>query len=121
MLTLLNLKYFCDVVETGSFTKAGQLNHVAQTSISQQIKKIEKKLGTTLLNRRYKPIKLTQSGKVIYREAKKVLNQYQSFTRNVDKYLKSQNKKIHIGYDSINELNLLDKIINNKANVIVEK
>lgn len=79
MLTLLNLKYFCDVAETGSFTHTGKINHVAQTSITQQIKEIEKQLGTTLFDRKYKPVKLTNTGKVIYKEAKKVLKQYQIF------------------------------------------
>ena len=122
MLSLLSLKYFCDLAETGSFTKTGKLNHVAQTSITQQIKQMEKELGTTLVNRCYKPVRLTVSGKVVYQEAKKVLNQYQVFDTNVSKYLSTQDHEIRIGYSSIDELitleNLLDKLHESNITVI---
>ena len=39
------LRYFCAVVETGSFTRAAAREHVAQPSLSQQIMKLEEELG----------------------------------------------------------------------------
>ena len=42
MITLTKMKYFCDVIDSGSFTQAGKINHVSLTSITQQINKIEK-------------------------------------------------------------------------------
>ena len=35
-------KYFIDVVENKSFTKAGTINYVSQTAISQNISSLEK-------------------------------------------------------------------------------
>ena len=44
-------KYFIDVVENKSFTKAGTINYVSQTAISQNISSLEKSIGGKLLNR----------------------------------------------------------------------
>ncbi len=41
----LKYKYFLDVVELKSFTKAGARNYVTQTAVSQQIASLEKKNG----------------------------------------------------------------------------
>ena len=62
MLSLLKLKYFIDVVETGSFTKAGKKNHIAQTSVTQQIREIEKYFQCTLIDRSVLPVKPTSMG-----------------------------------------------------------
>ncbi|CCI86510.1 LysR family transcriptional regulator [Lactobacillus gigeriorum] len=124
MPTLINLKYFCDVVETGSFTKAGEINHVAQTSISQQVKEIERELGIVLLDRKYKPVKLTQTGKVVYSEAKKVLKQYQIFNNEVQRYISDQNSQIRLGYNSAIDLKILERLgssISNENFIVVKQ
>jgi len=51
MLDSLMLKSFITVVETGSFTKAGQSLGRSQSAISQQIAKLEQVLGVVLLTR----------------------------------------------------------------------
>ena len=40
-MQLESLKMFVDVVETGSFSRAAQLNHVTQSAVSQQIRALE--------------------------------------------------------------------------------
>ena len=41
-MSLWKYKYFLDVVELKSFTKAGARNYVTQTAVSQQIASLEK-------------------------------------------------------------------------------
>lgn len=41
-------KYFVDVVEQGNFTKAGKINYVSHTAISQQVAALEKEIGGKL-------------------------------------------------------------------------
>ena len=53
-------KYFIDVVENKSFTKAGTINYVSQTAISQNISSLEKSIGGKLLNRGNGEIILTE-------------------------------------------------------------
>ena len=50
-MSLWKYKYFLDVVELKSFTKAGARNYVTQTAVSQQIASLEKMAGGTLLER----------------------------------------------------------------------
>ncbi|HEY2498386.1 MAG TPA: LysR family transcriptional regulator [Candidatus Angelobacter sp.] len=42
------LRYFCAIVKQGTFTRAPEFEHVAQPSLSQQILKLEDKLGGKL-------------------------------------------------------------------------
>ena len=44
-MSLWKYKYFLDVVELKSFTKAGARNYVTQTAVSQQIASLEKMAG----------------------------------------------------------------------------
>ena len=58
-------KYFIDVVENKSFTKAGTINYVSQTAISQNISSLEKSIGGKLLNRGNGEIILTDWGSCV--------------------------------------------------------
>lgn len=61
--------YFCSVVRTGSFTKAAAECGVSQSAISQQIKALERDLGTELLLRRGRGVVLSESGRKFYSRA----------------------------------------------------
>ncbi|HEV2732008.1 MAG TPA: LysR family transcriptional regulator, partial [Terriglobales bacterium] len=45
-MQLHQLRYFCAVARTRSFTRAAQHEHLAQPSLSQQVRKLEDELGT---------------------------------------------------------------------------
>ena len=51
MSSIWKYKYFVDVIESKSFTKAGNMNYVSQTAISQNISSLEKMAGGKLVNR----------------------------------------------------------------------
>ncbi|MDD5350599.1 MAG: LysR substrate-binding domain-containing protein [Chthoniobacteraceae bacterium] len=72
------LKIFCDVVETASFSKAGALNSMTQSAVSQQILSLEKKLGRTLLERGRRQCCVTPEGAVLLSAAKEILEIYDS-------------------------------------------
>ena len=67
------LKIFCDVVDTASFSKAGALNSMTQSAVSQQILSLEKKLGRTLLERGRRQCCVTPEGTVLLEAAKEIL------------------------------------------------
>ena len=56
MLDLELLKSFVSVVDAGGFTRAGERVHRTQSTVSQQIKRLEDDLGQTLLNRNGKDV-----------------------------------------------------------------
>ena len=68
-----SLKVFCDVVETGSFTKSAQINEVTQSAVSQQISSLERQLKSLLLERSKKTFRLTREGQALYDCGKQVI------------------------------------------------
>ncbi len=68
------LRYFCAVAETGSFTEGARKEHVSQPSLSQQIIKLEGELGSELFERLGRATRLTLAGKIFCRIAKSILN-----------------------------------------------
>ena len=51
MLDLELLRSFVSVVDSGGFTRAGERVHRTQSTVSQQIKRLEQDVGQPLLNR----------------------------------------------------------------------
>lgn len=67
------LRYFVAVAESGSFSRAAQQCHVAQPSLSQQIKRLETSLETTLIDRLGRRIALTAAGEALLPRARRIL------------------------------------------------
>lgn len=83
MLNLWKYKYFVDVVDYKSFTKAGKKNFVTQTAISQQISQLEKGIGEKLLERGNGELKMTEYGETVYKRAKEMLATYDKMLREI--------------------------------------
>ena len=70
---LRQLRYFVTVAETGSVTAAAARLHVAQQSVSEQLRLVERRLGTELLTRGPRGITLTAAGAAMLPEARATL------------------------------------------------
>src|SRR4051812_1419569 len=72
MLDLQGLRVYCDLVETGSFTKAAERNFLSQSAVSQRIKALEQAYGQVFLERgKGKGTVIpTEAGEVLYRGAR---------------------------------------------------
>jgi LysR family hydrogen peroxide-inducible transcriptional activator len=71
------LRYFCAVARHGTFTRASEVEHVAQPSLSQQILKLEAELGARLFDRLPRSAKLTVFGKAFLPKAERILRELQ--------------------------------------------
>lgn len=69
------LRYFCAVARHGTFTRASEIEHVAQPSLSQQVLKLEAELGARLFDRLPRSAKLTVFGKAFLPKAEHILRQ----------------------------------------------
>jgi LysR family hydrogen peroxide-inducible transcriptional activator len=69
------LRYFCAVARTGSFTRAAVEEGVAQPSLSQQIVKLEKSLGARLFDRLSRTVQLTEYGRTLLPKAQTILRE----------------------------------------------
>jgi LysR family transcriptional regulator, hydrogen peroxide-inducible genes activator len=72
-MELHQLRYFCAIAETGSFSRAAQQSHVSQPSLSQQILKLENELGVRLFDRLGRTVRLTELGSAFLPRARAVL------------------------------------------------
>ncbi|HBF8967234.1 TPA: LysR family transcriptional regulator, partial [Clostridioides difficile] len=70
------LKTFVAVVEYKNFTKAGEYLNLSQPSVSKHIKNLENYFKVVLINRsiKQKTIFITESGQILYKRAKEILN-----------------------------------------------
>src|SRR5262245_47499519 len=67
------LAAFCAVVERRSFSQAAERLGVTQPAVSLQVRALEKRLGTQLLDRSGRRVEPTEAGKRLYRGAQRLL------------------------------------------------
>ena len=74
-MDLRQLRYFAQIVESGSLSKASRTLYVAQPALSQQISKLESELGCLLLLRSPTGVTPTEHGHALYHQARFMLRQ----------------------------------------------
>jgi LysR family transcriptional regulator, low CO2-responsive transcriptional regulator len=67
------LAAFCEVVERRSFSEAAARLGVTQPAVSQQVRALEQRLGTQLLDRSGRRVEPTEAGLRLYRGAQRLL------------------------------------------------
>src|ERR687893_49263 len=67
------LAAFCAVVERRSFSQAAERLGVTQPAVSLQVRSLEKRLGTQLLDRSGRRVEPTEAGLRLYRGAQRLL------------------------------------------------
>jgi DNA-binding transcriptional LysR family regulator len=67
------LAAFCEVVERRSFSQAAERLGVTQPAVSLQVRALEKRLGTQLLDRSGRRVEPTEAGRRLYRGAQRLL------------------------------------------------
>lgn len=72
-MELRQLQYFVTVGELLNFHKAAERLHVTQSSVSRQVQQLEQELGTVLLIRNQRDVRLTYDGRLVWSKARTVL------------------------------------------------
>jgi DNA-binding transcriptional LysR family regulator len=75
-----NFNVFCQIVDYGGITNAEYITNLTQPSLSAILTKIEKQLDMRLCDRGRGGFQLTQQGEAVYKETKKILAAYNTFT-----------------------------------------
>ncbi|MFG2779450.1 LysR family transcriptional regulator [Streptomyces prunicolor] len=91
------LQYFVAVAETRHFTRAADLVHVAQPSLSQQIKALERELGADLFLRARGNITLTDAGEALLPLARRILADADTARHEVLELVQLRSGRIRLG------------------------
>ncbi len=74
---LETLKTFCDLAETGSFSKAAALNRVSQSAVSQQVRMLERHFSQPLIERGHrKGVVLTAAGQHLHSVSRQMVESF---------------------------------------------
>ncbi|SDK53720.1 DNA-binding transcriptional regulator, LysR family [Paenibacillus sp. ov031] len=68
------LKYFLTVANVGNITKAAEILHITQPTLSRQLMDLEEELGTRLFIRGKRQITLTDSGLLFQQRVKEIIS-----------------------------------------------
>ena len=95
---LRQLRYFVAIAEEGSFTRAAARLHIAQQSLSEQVRTLEAQLGATLFERSSRGVTLTDVGAVLLREARPVLARAERAAEAVRRAARGEQGELRVGF-----------------------
>jgi LysR family hydrogen peroxide-inducible transcriptional activator len=91
------LRYFCAVARTGSFTNAAVQEGIAQPSLSQQISRLEDTIGSKLFDRLGRGVKLTEFGRALLPQATEILRQVNEARSSIESLRSGVGGRLRIG------------------------
>ncbi len=96
-MNLRRLKYFVNIVDIGSLTRAAEVLHIAQPALSQQVATLESELDQQLLIRTKRGVTPTDAGKILYAHARTILRQCEQAQAAVSKAGQTLSGQVSIG------------------------
>lgn len=91
------LLVFITVAEKENFSRAAEELHMTQPAVSQYIQTLERTMGTRLLERNNKYVRLNKSGEILYHHAKEILGLYTKMQHLIDDLTNQASGPILIG------------------------
>ncbi|MER8184500.1 LysR substrate-binding domain-containing protein [Kitasatospora sp. NPDC094015] len=96
-MQLQQLRYFVAVAEAGHFTRAAERMLVAQPSLSQQIRALERELGAELVHRGRGASVLTDAGAALLPLARRILADTESARQAVQETVQLRRGRVRLG------------------------
>lgn len=96
-MDIRTLSYFVVVAEELNITKAAEKLKMSQPPLSSQMKSLEEELNTVLFIRGKRHLQLTESGQLLYRRAKEILNLTEKASSEIISMSKGMTGTISIG------------------------
>jgi len=91
------LRYFVQIVDSGSITRAAALSGVAQPALSQQLAILENELKVKLLDRSVSGVTPTAAGRILYARAQAILRQFDDLREAVHREVKPLSGTVTVG------------------------
>ena len=105
------LRYVVTLARTRSFSRAAEALFVSQSSLSQQIAKLEKEIGYPLFLRTTKYVQITEEGTRFLAQAKKVLAEYDALHAQVEATRAAMNHTINLGMSVVYRPNAAEAVV----------
>lgn len=99
MLEIRHLETLSAIRDGGSLQEAAERLHLTQSALSHQLRDLETRLGTALLNRRTRPARLTTAGLRVLALADEVLPRLRATERELQKLAAGRTGRLHIAID----------------------
>ncbi|MEZ0073884.1 LysR substrate-binding domain-containing protein [Planotetraspora sp. GP83] len=97
-MELRHIEAFIVVAEELNFRRAAERLHIAQPPLSQQIKRLERDVGVTLLNRTTRHVSLTPAGEVFLQEARRAVQGVHAARRAATKVAAGTTGVLRLGF-----------------------
>lgn len=104
------LRYFLTVVREESITRAAEVLHITQPTLSRQLSQLEEEIGVRLFERGSRKITLTNEGILLRRRAEEILQLVDKTERELIEQDEQVEGKISIGCGEIAAVQLLPKL-----------
>lgn len=104
------LRYFLTVVREESITKASEVLHITQPTLSRQLLQMEEEIGVKLFHRGTRKISLTNEGMLLRRRAEEILQLVDKTEKELVEQEEQVEGKISIGCGEIASVQLLPKL-----------
>ncbi len=116
-MNINHLRYFQEVCKHNNITKASEVVHVSQPSITTAIKELEKELGYQLFNRINNRITLTPNGTQFLSKAKNFIEIYDNFHKESIDIGNKKETSLKIGISFVLSSSILDKLYSLSSNL----
>jgi LysR family nitrogen assimilation transcriptional regulator len=97
VVEIRQLRYFLEIADAGSFSKASQVLHIAQPALSNQIMQLEDELGQQLLHRKHSGVEMTEQGRAFYRHAQRILKELDDLPNIVNQAASDLTGRVAVG------------------------
>lgn len=104
------LRYFLTVVREESITKASEVLHITQPTLSRQLSQMEEELGVKLFHRGARKISLTNEGILLRRRAEEILQLVDKTEKELVEQEEQVEGKVSIGCGEIASVQLLPEL-----------
>lgn len=96
-MELRQLRYLIEIADEGQFTRAAAKLHIAQPALSQQIQRLERELGTSLLDRGPRHVSVTAGGKILVERGRRILAETDAAIGELQELVGLQRGRLEIG------------------------
>ena len=104
------LRYFLAVVREESITKAAEMLHITQPTLSRQMAQLEEEMGIKLFDRGTRKIVLTAEGHLLRRRAEEILELVDKTERELTEQEEAVGGTVSVGCGDLAAVELLPKL-----------